>query len=359
VSDASQGPDWWRASDGMWYPPESHRAYVAGRVTGPTGTASESGSVQMTHAPTEVGAPASAESRPSPAGDFGPFTAVRVVGLAALVVCLIGAFLPWATTDAARLGLPLRSSVAGVDLGAGQLLCGALALALLLSWWHLVNPRRSTATALFATWLGSLALTLYETVDIIAVPTRGFFALDVGAGLYLSAFAALVGSVSSVSDAAQLWSRGGRLSPGALWVGGLAALVVVAAASIVGYRSGVSPVGPVPTATPDRLFHGGAGGSGPSGGSGSGGSSGDTGPSGSTGGSGNTGFGGEPGNSGLGNSGLGNSGPGFFGNSGSGNSGNSGNSGPGAFGNSGSGNSGPGAFGISHLPSSGTPWPSA
>ena len=272
---------------------------------------------------------------------------------------LIGAFLPWATTDAARLGLPLRSSVAGVDLGAGQLLCGALALALLLSWWHLVNPRRSTATALFATWLGSLALTLYETVDIIAVPTARILRARRRRRAVPERFAALVGSVSSVSDAAQLWSRGGRLSPGALWVGGLAALVVVAAASIVGYRSGVSPVGPVPTATPDRLFHGGAGGSGPSGGSGSGGSSGDTGPSGSTGGSGNTGFGGEPGNSGLGNSGLGNSGPGFFGNSGSGNSGNSGNSGPGAFGNSGSGNSGPGAFGISHLPSSGTPWPSA
>jgi hypothetical protein len=27
MSDTQQGPQWWRASDGKWYPPESHPAY--------------------------------------------------------------------------------------------------------------------------------------------------------------------------------------------------------------------------------------------------------------------------------------------------------------------------------------------
>lgn len=29
-SDTQQGPDWWRASDGRWYPPETHPDYAAG-----------------------------------------------------------------------------------------------------------------------------------------------------------------------------------------------------------------------------------------------------------------------------------------------------------------------------------------
>jgi hypothetical protein len=343
VSDSSQGPDWWRASDGLWYPPESYVADVARRVTGPSGTAG----VQTTHAPTRVGTPVSTEPR---SGSGAPsvvasssFGAPRVVSLAALVLSMIGAFLPWATTDAALFGLPLRPSVAGVDLGSGQILCGVLAAVLLLSWWHLAATSRVRGVVLFASWLAALALSVYEMVDIIAVPTRGLFALDVGAGLYLCVFAALVGSVCSLTDTAQLWSGagpGGRVAPGAMWAGGLVALGVVVAASVLGYHSGASPVGPIPTSSPERPFNG-AGGPGPanggtgsSGNTGNVGSSGDTGPSGTTGNSGNTGPGG-----GSGISGSGNSGPGFFGNSGAG------GFGPDPFGNSGAGNSGDGGFG--------------
>jgi uncharacterized membrane protein HdeD (DUF308 family) len=32
MSDVSQGPGWWLASDGKWYPPESHLARIAGDV---------------------------------------------------------------------------------------------------------------------------------------------------------------------------------------------------------------------------------------------------------------------------------------------------------------------------------------
>ena len=94
---------------------------------------------------------------------------------------------------------------------------------------------------LFAAWLGALALSVYEIVDIIAVPTRGLFTLNIGVGLYLCGFAALVGSVCSLTDLAQLWSDAhpvGPANPGAVWAGGLVALAVVAAAAFfAGYRS--------------------------------------------------------------------------------------------------------------------------
>lgn len=36
MSDSSQGPGWWQASDGKWYPPESHPNYSAPPPPGPT-----------------------------------------------------------------------------------------------------------------------------------------------------------------------------------------------------------------------------------------------------------------------------------------------------------------------------------
>ncbi len=285
------------------------------------------------HAPASC-APGGPPSTPS------PFTALRVVSLAALVLSLVGVNLPWATTDTALSGLP--ASVAGIGLGSGQLLCGVLAVVLVCSWWHLASTSRRSGVVLFAAWLGALALSVYEMVDIIAVPTRGLFALNIGVGLYLCAFAALVGSVCSLTDLAQLWSKAGAAgttAPGAVWAGGLVALVVVAAASFFGYDAARSPVGPIPAESPNLPADNGAGGTGPAG-NGPNGGTGSSGSSGSTGTTGNTGDSGGTGNSGPGF--FGNSGPGFFGNSGD-----SGNSGTGSSGNSGSsgtGNSGPGGF---------------
>jgi hypothetical protein len=31
VSDASGGPNWWQASNGIWYPPELHPSYKQGK----------------------------------------------------------------------------------------------------------------------------------------------------------------------------------------------------------------------------------------------------------------------------------------------------------------------------------------
>ncbi len=340
----------------MWYPPESHPAYVARRVAEPSGSVLSASGVRTVDTPVQVEGPG-LDDQPSPAGTAygpssasGPFTSLRVVGLAALALSFVGMFMPWATTDAAVSGLHVRSSVVGIDLGTGHLLCAVLTVVLLLSWWHLVDTGRSTGIALFACWLAALGLGVYEIVDIISVPTHGLFALDIGVGLSLCGFAALVGTVCSAADAAQLWpgaGSAGPTTPGVVWVCGLIALVVMTAASYFGYVAGTSPVGPVPVLSPGQPFDGGPHSSGPAGGGSTGGSgssgnsgnignsgsvgdSGNSGPSGTTGSSGNTGPGG-----GLGNSGVGNSGSGLFGNSGSG------GLGQGPFGNSGAGNSGP------------------
>jgi hypothetical protein len=309
--------------------------------------------MQTAHAPTLVGTPTPTVRR-SPAGagtrsssHAGPASSWRIVELCALALSAFGAFLPWATADAAFAGLFVRANVAGVDLTTGRVLCGVLAVVLLFSWWHLVARSRATGIALFATWLGALALSVYEIADVIAVPTRGL-ALDVGVGLYLCGFATLAGSICSLIDVAQVWSDAGPTrpvapGPGVLWVGGLLALGVVAAASFLGYRAAASPVGPVPVLSPEQPVTNGDGGPGPlvggsTGGTGSSGNTGNVGGSGNSGNSGNSGDSGttgSSGNTGLGNSGLGNSGSGIFGNSGPGGFGTN------PFGNSGTGDSGP------------------
>jgi len=47
VSDASQGPGWWQASDGKWYPPEQAPGYQAGDATGGGGGAGSPGTLDI------------------------------------------------------------------------------------------------------------------------------------------------------------------------------------------------------------------------------------------------------------------------------------------------------------------------
>jgi len=44
MSDVSQGPGWWMASDGRWYPPELHPDVRAGDGMAPAAGRSEGGS---------------------------------------------------------------------------------------------------------------------------------------------------------------------------------------------------------------------------------------------------------------------------------------------------------------------------
>jgi hypothetical protein len=92
MSDTSQGPGWWEASDGKWYPPEQHPSDQPPATPAP---------------PPRPPSPAAAQG-PAPAGtpavSLPPFSfdmkrlsqAERITGIAT-VVLFISLFLPWFT----------------------------------------------------------------------------------------------------------------------------------------------------------------------------------------------------------------------------------------------------------------------
>src|ERR1039458_3594465 len=89
MSDVSNGPGWWQASDGKWYPPEQRPNYEA-----PAPPQSSAG----------ASAHSSSPAAPSAAGSFkfemNRWTqAERITAIASLVL-LISLFLPWFTVSA-------------------------------------------------------------------------------------------------------------------------------------------------------------------------------------------------------------------------------------------------------------------
>ena len=151
--------------------------------------------VQTTHAPTAVGTQTPvephvpADRRHGPAASSARFSSWRIIELVALVLSVIGAFLPWATADAALAGLFVRESPVSTSSQAGCCAaCSPSSSCSACATW--LPGAAATAIALLISWLGALALSVYEIVDIIAVPTLGL-ALDVGVGLYLCGFARL------------------------------------------------------------------------------------------------------------------------------------------------------------------------
>ncbi len=411
MSDTAQGPGWWQSPEGTWYPPESHPEYrtaaqwMAERPTTPGGVAIDVRTapvapVRVAAEPTTapfgsastVAAPPPEDAWPDATATWGrgappersgtgagnPFSPVRLVGLGALAIALVGVFLAWAKTSVAVFGVHVSDSVQGIHLGEGRILGGVLVAAACVSWWHLGARGRTSGGLLALLWLGALSIGIYEVAHIITVPTHGLLSLEVGGGLYLCVFAASIGTLCALFDLAQVWDRRAQAFPtpatsatpatpaGVLWLGGVVAVGAVSAASFIGSQATGSPVGPIPTVAPAHPAPsgasnpGGPGGSGTTGGTGAFGSSGtgNTGPADN--GFGNSGSGDSGlGNSGLGNSGSGNSGVGDsgLGNSGLGSSGSgdpgSGGLFPGIFGTTGSGNSGPGNGGTGDSGNSG------
>jgi hypothetical protein len=129
MTATSQGPGWWLASDGRWYPPN---AGTAGLVVLP-------GAVEPA-APMPTGAPPS-EGEPAPTGGTawelaeGVAAALLVAAVlrfaAAVVATVIGGY-PAAPTHGERLGLLLQSAFEYAD-GQGVLLLLAV---LGLLWWQ-------------------------------------------------------------------------------------------------------------------------------------------------------------------------------------------------------------------------------
>ena len=353
MTDVSQGPDWWRASDGLWYPPESHPAYVARRVPAPSGSALSGASMQTAHAPTLVGTPTPTVRRsPAGAGTRSCLTRRARVFLAHCRPVRAGPVgLRCVLTlghDRRRVCRVVRARECGgcrPRLGPAAVRRARRRPAVQLVAPGCPEPGDGDRAVRHLAWsAGTVGLRnrrRYRRADARpgagcrcgALPVR----IRHPRGLHLQPDRRGPGLV----DAGP--TRPVAPGPGVLWVGGLLALGVVAAASFLGYRAAASPVGPRPgplaraaghqrrrrTGTAGRRIdrwygivreHGNVGGSGNSGNSGNSGDSGTTGSS---------------GNTGLGNSGLGNSGSGIFGNSGPGGFGTN------PFGNSGTGDSGP------------------
>lgn len=99
VSEQSQGPGWWMAADGRWYPPETHPGY---------------------RPPPPVGAPLG--RRP----ELEPLNTPIIVGLCSAAAIALGCFLPWA------------GSRSGMELDDGTFFLVGAALLAVATWlrWH-------------------------------------------------------------------------------------------------------------------------------------------------------------------------------------------------------------------------------
>jgi hypothetical protein len=168
MSDQQQGPDWWLASDGKWYPPQS---------------ASPPPAFQPAAPPVSL-----------------PAHAWPTIGGA--VVVMIAAFLPWATVTAPFIG---QVSKNGIDGDGALTLIGGLVLAALAIPALRRQPARTgigIAVAVVALLVAAIAA--YDIYDVgQAVDAVGDAPVSASAavGLYLTfagGVASLVGGIMAV-----------------------------------------------------------------------------------------------------------------------------------------------------------------
>ena len=256
MSDTSQGEGWWRASDGKWYPPETHpdyqppappapepepappvppiaetpspadqnaRATIAAPIPQvppapaaepppavppispdvPAGATIVSPAAPVGGAPPAAGGsilPPSASAIPPAPGTPGAASGGVVenqvpmyVTIVGAVLLFVGLLLPWATLDA----FGQSTSVSGLDTDDGKLM---LVLAIALIGVTVVYMRTSATWAAILSILVALAalgLTLFEIQDV----SGSFEGISVGAGLWVD----LIGSVLAV--AGSIWAK--------------------------------------------------------------------------------------------------------------------------------------------------------
>ncbi len=179
MSNAPQGPGWWQASDGNWYPPQQQPGYAAPPPPPPASAAPPRYQPPGQAAETP-GASPPPQSWPAPAANpqyppaggqtFGTgstaFTnAAANLPLAAwlflggLAVALISIFLPWVTASAEGLSATLPLS--GVDkFMVFALIVGSAVLV----WLTYARPRTQQATLIGLTVLIGL-LTIDMLID--------------------------------------------------------------------------------------------------------------------------------------------------------------------------------------------------
>ena len=167
MSEMPNGPGWWRASDGRWYPP--------------------------------VGLPPPTPWPPSPTPVLRVSDGWFWTAVGAAVAVVIGAALPWVTATAPFVGTISRS---GIDGGGDGLITGAIGVG--IGVIALATRRRrdrnvGIAVVLLAVVLIGLAIAEMANVQhrINSIDSR-YVSAEIGIGLYVTLFGAVAGIVAGV-----------------------------------------------------------------------------------------------------------------------------------------------------------------
>lgn len=215
MSNAPQGPGWWQASDGNWYPPEQHPSYAPPPPTAPSAPPGYQPAGQAPSpppGPQSWSAPAAYPQYPAPGGQtFGNAQAAFTGGaaklplaawllFAGLAVDLISGLLPTWTVSANGETHSIGSTGGGWVLS----LLGDGVMAVLV-WATFARPRRQLGTLIALTVLVGLAVLAVIVVFTVNVPKSS----SPGAGLFLDA----AGIVILVVGIIMAWTSRSKAQP--------------------------------------------------------------------------------------------------------------------------------------------------
>lgn len=169
MSDQAQGPGWWQAADGRWYPPNPRPQ--------------QRSHDQATDPPSTVPSSAwSARMR----GGFSDRTLEQKLLLVAAVAIAAGCFLPWV-----RVQFIGTITASGIDADDGWIFLGGAVLVGLLAWMG-----RPGKTLLILCALAAVGFVV-EYDDIKNSPESDELAVSIGFGLWLILAASILGFVAA------------------------------------------------------------------------------------------------------------------------------------------------------------------
>ena len=187
MSDTSQGPGWWLASDGKWYSPEQAAGIPPDTVQTVT-----SNPVQ----PQAISKPKQTNSITIDGALVPPLVAI---GAGVLVV--LGSLLAWATVSAGII----NASAAGTDGdGKATLIFGLVAVAAVATFIKVRSVWLLIATGV--AFLVSLGISIYDTINVSSTHVGNSVIqahVSVGIGLWLC----LIASILGVATAAYMFAN--------------------------------------------------------------------------------------------------------------------------------------------------------
>lgn len=206
MSDVSRGPGWWLASDGRWYPPEAVPGYAAPiGQPGPGWWLASDGRWYPPHTAPGGGSPTPLTTWPTPSTSFGPLRRLDLQMAATCILVLVGTLTTWASVS---FGV-ISASVSGVQTNDGTVVLVLAILAGLTGIPALRGSTLRTGPALLGTVLlgASAVVCIVQIVQISTMtipgiaqelPANGFLSFEAGFGLWLCAFASVIGVVQGI-----------------------------------------------------------------------------------------------------------------------------------------------------------------